>query len=174
MIQPAHVANGNRSFLTLRALCAAVGLVLALAGSAHGQASAPAPATGPPSIQLSPELARVLTDYENAYREGGASLAALFAEDGYVLASGQLPIQGRMAIAAYYGKGGPLRLRAFAYATHGDVGYILGAYSDAAGEPDRGKFTLTLRQKDGRWLIVSDMDNGNAQRPASPAATPGN
>jgi ketosteroid isomerase-like protein len=27
---------------------------------------------------------------------------------------------------------------------------------------DVGKFTLTLRKgADGRWLIVSDMDNGN-------------
>jgi ketosteroid isomerase-like protein len=42
------------------------------------------------------------------------------------------------------------------------VGYIIGAYSARSGEPDDGKFTLTLRKgADGRWLIVSDMDNGN-------------
>jgi ketosteroid isomerase-like protein len=30
---------------------------------------------------------------------------------------------------------------------------------------DDGKFTLTLRKdSDGRWLIMSDMDNGNAPR----------
>ena len=30
------------------------------------------------------------------------------------------------------------------------------------GRPDVGKFTLTLRKgADGRWLIFSDMDNGN-------------
>ena len=168
------VQSVRRSFLTFGALCVAVGLALVLAVSAHGQANAPAPATGPPSIQLPPELARVLTDYENAYREGGAPLAALFAEDGYVLASGQPPIQGRTAIGAYYGKGGPLALRAFANATQGDVGYILGAYTYGRGETDVGKFTLTLRQKDGRWLIVSDMDNGNARRPASAATPPGN
>jgi ketosteroid isomerase-like protein len=31
--------------------------------------------------------------------------------------------------------------------------------------PDEGKFTLTLRKdKDGSWLIVSDMDNSNRRR----------
>jgi ketosteroid isomerase-like protein len=30
-------------------------------------------------------------------------------------------------------------------------------------ESDIGKFTLTLRKHaDGRWLILSDMDNGNS------------
>jgi hypothetical protein len=50
-------------------------------------------------------------------------------------------------------------------ATEGPVGYILGGYTSRKGEPDDGKFTLTLRQaSDGRWLIFSDMDNGNARR----------
>ena len=32
------------------------------------------------------------------------------------------------------------------------------------GEPDVGKFTLTLVRGAGdRWLIVSDMDNGNSR-----------
>ena len=52
----------------------------------------------------------------------------------------------------------------------GSVGYILGGYTSAKGQPDHGKFTLTLRQgSDGRWLIVSDMDNGN-----QPPRCPGN
>jgi ketosteroid isomerase-like protein len=34
-----------------------------------------------------------------------------------------------------------------------------------AGQPDIGKFTLTLRKdSDGRWLIRSDMDNSNRRR----------
>ena len=65
----------------------------------------------------------------------------------------------------YTGKGGPLSLRALAYATSGPTGYIIGAYGLALGGPDVGKFTLTLRMDgEGRWLIVSDMDNGNARR----------
>ena len=47
-------------------------------------------------------------------------------------------------------------------ATRGTAGYIIGAYGRKAGDPDDGKFTLTLRKdSSGRWLIVSDMDNGN-------------
>ncbi|MEE8218925.1 MAG: DUF4440 domain-containing protein, partial [Vicinamibacteria bacterium] len=60
--------------------------------------------------------------------------------------------------------GGPLALRALAYATEGGVGYIIGAYARRRGEPDVGKFTLTLRRDgEGRWLIMSDMDNGNSR-----------
>ena len=63
---------------------------------------------------------------------------------------------------AYAGAGGPLVLRALAYATEGPVGYIIGAYAARASEPDDGKFTLTLKKgADGKWLIMSDMDNGN-------------
>jgi ketosteroid isomerase-like protein len=135
------------------------------------------PATDPPSVQLPAELARVLTDYEAAWRSrDAAALSRLFAEDGYVLQDGQPPARGRAAIErAYAGAGGPLSLRAFAFATEGAVGYILGGFAREAGAPDAGKFTLTLRKEGGRWLIVSDMDNPNQRRrpPASPApATP--
>jgi hypothetical protein len=42
------------------------------------------------------------------------------------------------------------------------VAYIIGAYATAAGSPDLGKFVLALARDDaGRWLIVSDIDNGN-------------
>jgi ketosteroid isomerase-like protein len=131
-------------------------------------APSPAPAVSPlPSVALPPPLQRVLTDYEAAWsKKDPAGLAALFAEEGFVLAGGSPPVRGRAAIEKHYtGQGGPLSLRAFAYATDGSVGYILGGYARAAGEPDVGKFTLTLRRApDGRWLIVSDMDNGNSRR----------
>jgi len=128
---------------------------------------APPGAAPLPSAALPPELARVLTDYEAAW--GGrdaAALSRLFAEDGFVLAGGWPPVRGRAEIAKHYaGKGGPLALRALAYGVQGTVGYIIGAYARQAGSPDDGKFTLTLRKdSDGRWLIMSDMDNGNAPR----------
>jgi ketosteroid isomerase-like protein len=125
----------------------------------------PEPALEPqPSVNLPPELARVLTDYEKHWQSGNAAaLAELFTTDGFVLASGKGPVKGRASIQKLYTKAGsPLSLRAFAYETKGDVGYIIGGYSREAGKPDDGKFTLTLRKgADGRWLIVSDMDNGN-------------
>jgi ketosteroid isomerase-like protein len=117
-------------------------------------------------ITLPPALARVLTDYENAWKAKDAdALANLFTEDGFVLTGGQPPARGRDAIRSLYkGAGGPLSLHAFAYATSGDVGYIIGGFSSEPGVADRGKFTLTLRKVSGRWLIMSDMDNPNTRR----------
>ncbi len=123
-----------------------------------------------PTLTLPPELARVLTDYEAAWqKKDAAALAALFAEDGFVLSSGAPPVRGRAAIERHYaGAGGPLALRAFAYETREDVGYILGGFARKAGEPDVGKFTLTLKRgAGGRWLIASDMDNGNRRAPGA-------
>ena len=117
-----------------------------------------------PSVKLPPALARVLTDYETAWHSGNAAaLARLFAEDGFVLSSGRAPVKGRASIQRHYtGQGGPLALRALAYATDGSVGYIIGCFARKEGEPDIGKFTLTLRKgAGGQWLIMSDMDNSN-------------
>lgn len=132
--------------------------------AARQAGAAPAPQ---PSVALPPELARVLKDYETAWAaKDAARLAGLFAEDGFVLPSGSAPVRGRAAIEKFYtGHGGPLFLRAFAYSIEGKTGYILGGYAGKAGEPDDGKFTLTLQMgEDGRWLIFSDMDNGNRRR----------
>ena len=119
-----------------------------------------------PAVRLPEELARVLTDYEKAWAaRDPARLAALFVEDGWVLPSGSPPVQGRSAIQTYYkGHGGPLSLRALAFATSGNLGYILGAYAARPDAEDDGKFTLTLRKVGERWWIVSDMDNGNRPR----------
>jgi ketosteroid isomerase-like protein len=138
-------------------------VLLMLALTVPGQASA---AGQLPSVQPPPELARVLTDYERAWQQkDAAALAALFAENGFVLSSGVPPVRGRAAIQKHYsGQGGPLSLRALAYAAEGSTGYIIGGFAREQGQPDIGKFTLTLRRaSDGRWLIMSDMDNGNSR-----------
>jgi ketosteroid isomerase-like protein len=132
----------------------------------HAGPQSPVPAPMP-SVSLPDPLARVLADYEAAWSSKDASaLASLFAEDGFVLPNGASPVRGRARIQQHYlGQGGPLSLRALAFATEGPVGYIIGAYARDKGGPDVGKFTLTLRREaDGRWLIVSDMDNGNSRR----------
>lgn len=143
---------------------AALAAVLALL-QATAAAAAPNPAPVPqPSVQLPAELSRVLTDYETAWRaRDAAALARLFAEDGFVMSNNQPPVRGRAAIEERYtGSGGSLFLRAFAYATDGKTGYILGGFTNRQGGADIGKFTLTLSKgADGRWLIFSDMDNGN-------------
>jgi ketosteroid isomerase-like protein len=122
-----------------------------------------------PSVSLPPELARVLTDYENLWlHRDSAALARLFTEDGFVLSNGSPMVRGRVAIERFYsGPGAPLSLRAVAFATGGNVGYIIGAFTDRPGAPDRGNFTLTLRRDPSRrWLIMSDMDNGNGHASA--------
>ncbi len=139
---------------------------LALCGLSIAQVIPSAP-PDLPSVSLPPELARVLSDYEKSWvAKDAKNLAALFAEDGFVLQGGRPPVRGRSRIeAAYRGAGGELRLRALAYALEGDIGYVVGGYAQKIGDPDVGKFTLTLRKEKGRWLIFSDMDNGNSPRP---------
>lgn len=117
------------------------------------------------SVTLSSPLDRVLRDYEAAWEKGDEkALAALFSEDGFVMAMGGLPVRGRAAIEQHYANAGgsTLSLRAIAFATEGSTGFILGCYAPKAGEADIGKFTLTLKKDSaGRWLIFSDMDNPN-------------
>lgn len=118
-----------------------------------------------PSVELPPELERVLRDYERAWEAGDAdALAALFTADGFVGNRGGW-IRGRDGIREEYARaGGPLRLRALAYATDGDTGWIVGAYGygDMADEFDAGRFLLALRRAaDRRWLIAADLDSSN-------------
>jgi len=123
-------------------------------------------ATDLPTVPLPAELGRVLTDYEAAWQQKDArALAGLFAEDGFVLSSGSPAVRGRTAIEKHYtGQGGPLSLRAVAYSTNGSLGYIIGGFARQKGVDDIGKFTLTLQKsREGRWLIMSDMDNGNTR-----------
>jgi ketosteroid isomerase-like protein len=138
--------------------------VVALLVSAGLPLRAQGPPTALPSVELPAALARVLRDYETAWQaRDAAALARLFAEEGFVMQPGRPPARGRTAIeAAYRGSGGPLALRALHFALEGRVAYIIGAYATAAGSPEVGKFVLALaRNEAGRWLIVSDIDNGN-------------
>jgi len=91
----------------------AIALVLIVSASTPGQQGTGAPE---PTVKLPPELARVLTDYESAWRSrDAAALARLFAEDGFVLPNGAPPVRRRELIQKYYTGAGrwhfaPLRL----------------------------------------------------------------
>ena len=151
-------------------------LALSLTGGRLGaQTPAPSPPAAAeqlPSVALPGDLDRVLRDYEKAWRGNDVpALVALFTEDGFVLQPGRPPARGRESLAEVYrGQGGgPLKLRALAFATADSVGYIIGAYTYGDSASDQGKFTLTLRKSAGKWLIASDMDNGSqARRMAAP------
>jgi ketosteroid isomerase-like protein len=130
-------------------------------------AQTPASTAQLPSITLPPALDRVLRDYERAWRARNAdSLAALFTPDGFTLSSNQPMRRGQAAIReGYANSGGPLALRAVAYAADDTVGYIIGAFAGQTGDPDSGKFVLALRRvRGGPWRIAADMDNGNGLR----------
>jgi ketosteroid isomerase-like protein len=166
-------------------LLAAALAVPCIPAAAAAQQPGPPPAAAEvrlPSVQLPPELDRVLRDYERAWQaRDAAALAALFTGDGMVLGNGRPPARGSDAVRrAYTGAGGPLSLRAFAFAAGDTVGYIIGAFAEQAGQPDAGKFVLALRRTPGApWRIAADIDNLN-QMPrrtpapgAAPAAPPG-
>ena len=164
-------------------ICRFVLLAMTLAAPAVGQPPPAAPQPTPrqgsdaaaplPSVTLPPELDRVLRDYEGAWRARDAkALSELFAEDGFVLANGRPPVRGRAAIrAGYEGAGGPLVLRAYAFATAGDVGYILGGYSgsprssswakagSSGGTRARASATASAG-KAGRWLGMDESSVG--------------
>ncbi len=117
-----------------------------------------------PSIQLPPELDRVLRDYERHWKASdGAALSALFTEDGFIQRGGPW-IRGREAIRTSYAtvSGGDLRLRAVGYAAADTVGYIVGAYRYGEATSDGGKFILALRRASrGDWKIAADLDAAN-------------
>jgi ketosteroid isomerase-like protein len=127
-----------------------------------------------PTVQLPPELDRILREFEKGWTGRDAKgLANLFTEDGYSLPPGSPMVRGRSALEKHYSMaGGPLTLRAVAYSTDGNTGYIVGAYRSNPDGPDAGKFVLALRKdKLGRWQIAADIDNPNA-RPKPPAPPP--
>ena len=147
--------------------------VLAIPLSAQAPQPAPTVAADPlPSVTLPAAIDQVLRNYESAWRTNDIpALVSLFTEDGFVLQPGRAPARGRSALTnVYRGQaGGMLRLRALAYAAEDSVGYIIGAYGYGDAPGDQGKFTLTLRRVGGRWMIASDMDNGNQpRRPSTP------
>ena len=119
-----------------------------------------------PEVELPPEVDAVLRGYEEAWRARDAGgLAALFAEDGFILRPGRPPVRGRGAIReAYTGSGGPLWLRAYEFRSSGSVGYLIGGFAlGGVDSEDAGKYILLLhRDSNGGWLIAADMDNGNS------------
>ena len=148
-----------------------VGLSLAVAAAAQFP---PAPAAPEPSVALPPPLERVLRDYESAWqRKDAAALAALFAEDGFVLSSGNPPVRGRAAIERHYS--GERRTARAARARLLDRGRDRlhpGRLRAARGRRRRRQVHAHAAARcGGRWWIVSDMDNGNG-RPIPPPSAP--
>ena len=146
------------------AVLTVLALVVGASAGAAQQSARPVP-----TVVLPAELDRVLRDYERLWAAGDAAgLAAIFAPDGMALSSGRPPAVGRAAIAEEYKvAGGPLRLRAIAFAVSDSVGYIVGLYHYGNVAEDTGKFVLALRRAGvSPWLIAADIDN-SMRRPGA-------
>jgi len=115
-------------------------------------------------VELPEDLQQVLTNYETHWKNSNAkALASLFTKDGFILRPGHDLVKGRENIQTSYENagGGDLVLRAYDYSVQGNLAYIIGGYTYGSRVKDMGKYTLTLKNIDGKWLIHSDMDNGN-------------
>lgn len=116
------------------------------------------------TVTLPDELARVLRDYEQAWRSNDEdAIAALFTEDGYAMPSGRRPVHGRAGIrAAYASTGGNLTLRAIDYTVGDSTAHIIGVYTYDPDAGFGGKYLLILEKSaTGEWMIAADMDNSN-------------
>lgn len=112
----------------------------------------------PPTINLPPELDRLLRDYERFQRAGDKEgIASLFTEDGmFPSANGWL--RGREKIGTADGIGiANLRLRPTAYSVDGATGYIAGFFGNAnyPSAPDIARLLFAVRREpDGKWRIA--------------------
>lgn len=113
-----------------------------------------------PDVALPPRWTACCATTKQAWRAGDTDRTAAHSRKmGSSLQSNRPPVEGRAAIKAAYEEspgGGPLQLRALAFAAEETSGYIIGAYGYGKGPGDLEKFTLTLRRVPGSpWLIVS-------------------
>lgn len=114
-------------------------------------------------VTLPDHLQVVLTNYETHWENSDAkALALLFTENGFILRPGNSLIQGRDHIEKNYANsGGDLVLRAYDFQQENDLAFIIGGYTYGNRTEDVGKYTLVLKKIADKWLIHSDMDNGN-------------
>jgi uncharacterized protein (TIGR02246 family) len=116
------------------------------------------------------------------YKTGDADgVAALYAEDGVVLAPGTPAVVGRAAIRDFIAsdiaksKAAGLTFKgdeATDVGVDGDMAWITGTFSvtDASGATvDKGKYVTIYRRANGKWPIIRDTWNSDMP----PAAAPG-
>ena len=110
--------------------------------------------------------------WEKAYNaRDAAGVAAVYTEDGVVMAPGAETVQGREAIQALIeqdlsaNEGNTLHIDSVEHAMSGDLGFARGTYSvtDADGNTvDTGKWVEVRKKVDGKWYIHRDIWNSDS------------
>lgn len=154
---------------------AAIVTILVFAGAAMAQNQAPAVATSAASTEALTEARRAIekgnAQWVEAWAKGDPSMiAALFADDGVLLARNGKLIKGRQSIlerqkTAMSGvePGVKVTVTTVDVWLDGDTAYETGKYRyeyKEKGKPgvDEGRYvTMWKRQKDGSWKLVMDM-----------------
>jgi len=125
-----------------------------------------------PAMAQSKAAIQKLNDaWDAAFNKGdGAAVAAMYAEDAYVLPSGSDMVQGRTAIAGFWsqavqqlgdaklttldvlplGRGAAREIGTFSFKTKG-----------ATPQDVVGKYAVVWRKIDGQWLLATDIWNTN-------------
>ncbi len=139
-----------------------------------------APDTTADAATLKADAPVWFTNFNAGDAEG---VAALYAEDGVVLAPGAPAVVGRTAIRDFIAseiansKAAGLTLKGNGVTdagVAGDMAWITGTFSvtDASGATvDKGKYMTIYRRADGKWPIIRDTWNSDTP-PAAGAAPP--
>lgn len=118
-----------------------------------------------PALAQSPDVAvrDLLNSYSTALSNKDANtVASLYTEDAYLLAPKRPMIKGRGAILEFWKQnmGGKLTLTPVAIQAHGDAAVVVGTFS-FDDNPPGGKFSATVINKNGKWLLAVDMWNSD-------------
>lgn len=138
---------------------------------------------GSPGITAAPAELMSSTDWFDNYNAGNADgVAALYAEDGVIMAPGSPPIVGRPAIRDYIASdiestkaadlteiGDPVTEGS----ASGDMAWISGTFSLQRADGTtvtKGKYSTVFERRNGNWLIVRDVWNMDTPSDAEYAA----
>jgi uncharacterized protein (TIGR02246 family) len=125
-----------------------------------------------PAMAQSKTAIQKLNDaWSAAFNRGdGAAVAAMYAEDAYVLPPGADMIQGRDKIAAFWGQAvqqmGDIKLTTIDVLKLGrnaarEVGTVTAKTKGASPQDIVGKYAVVWRRIDGQWLLATDIWNTN-------------
>ena len=157
-------------------------VTLGLALVAANATTQPAAAGKAGGKSLASVFAQRLAEWEAAAnRKDAASIAALYTDDGVLMAPNAASVRGRAAIEAFF-KGmfdhgaRDVKLVQIGAAGSGSIGYAAGTYEFTSGPMgtqavhDTGKYIVGMKRgADGKWLIAHDIFNSDLPCPPAPA-----